>query len=198
MWTSILLIPFDGVTDPIRDQSFVDTVSEFRAEFVGEDITTDEETDILTEAMGGPVESEDSEDSGQQTLNGETADTAGDSDTVALDPDGDPETPTEAWVLEALSEQDGEMFPTTNGIMHYLGIVEAGEATVGVETADTVLDPDHELWHNRPDLTDDRVITEQDTKRELDQALDGLREKGLVVLDDGQGPPAMEVLRVAA
>jgi len=191
--------PFADCSDPIRDQPFVDTVTEFRAEFVGE--TVEEDSDILVEAMGGPVDGDvtDHTDDGdsQQTLTDESADMedAG-SGSVELDPEGDPDDLTEQWVFEACQEQAGTPFGQSASVEQYLGLVDP-DTTERTDTEDSPLNPDHDLWQVRPDLKDDRVISESDAKRELSDAFGRLKQKGLVALDDDGGPPAMSVLRVA-
>ena len=72
-----------------------------------------------------------------------------------------------------------------------MGVIDPTEDPQSVDLAETVADPDHELWQNRPDLTSDRVIAQEDTLRELEQAYSGLKQKGLVEEDDERAPPAM-------
>lgn len=194
--------PFEGCTDPIRGQSFKETVSEFEADFTGSSGST-EEIDMI-EAMGGdPSDSADSGASsgstaGQSSLTGYDDEDGDpeivDEETVELDPDGEPETPTETWLLDALSESDGEVFGPRDDVTQYLGIVPSGDHITGVDTTDTVCDPTHELWQNRSDHADDRVISETDALRELQEAYGELKRKGLVVEDEDGGPPAMLML----
>jgi len=190
--------PFADCSDPIRDQPFTETVTEFRAEFVGE--TVEEDSDILTEAMHGSSDGDvgqDSDEDSQQTLTGESADTDGSGGaSVDLDPEGTPDDLTEQWVFEACQEQAGTPFSQSASLEQYLGLVDP-DTTERTDTEETPLNPDDDLWQVRPDLKDDRVISESDAKRELSDAFGRLKQKGLVALDDDGGPPAMQVLRVA-
>jgi hypothetical protein len=81
-----------------------------------------------------------------------------------------------------------------------MGVVSDDENPSQVDLSDSVADPDHELWDNRADLTDDRVISEEDALRELEQAYANLKQQGLVEELTGKEnnvPPAMCRLRIA-
>lgn len=202
--------PFEGVRDPIRDQPFIETVAEFEENFSGDSVEDDHE-DFTSQAMGGKgsssssssSESDDSSDT-QASLGDVSEDgvsgPSGDSssgESVDLDPDGEPETPTEAYVLDAMQASDGEVFGSQHDVTHYMGLVPTDQTSVEADLSGTVVSPEHDLWQNRPDLKDDRVVTEADALQELTDAYSNLRKKGLVVEDDDGGPPAMFVLRTA-
>jgi len=106
-----------------------------------------------------------------------------------VDPQGQPDNPTEQWVYENLVTD--QPFGHSDSVVNYTGIVGPGESEHDVDTSDTPLDTDHGLWKSRPDMTDDRVVSGADCLRELDDAYAALREKRLVVEADEQGPPAM-------
>jgi len=117
---------------------------------------------------------------------------------VALDSDGVPDDPTQQWLLQRLSEvADGESFGSKHKIVHYIGACGLDSTPMAEDMGGTIMDPDHELWANRPDLKDDRVISESDALRELNESYKQLRQKGLVCEDEESGPPAMYQLIVA-
>jgi hypothetical protein len=116
---------------------------------------------------------------------------------VQLDPDGKPEDPTEQYVYEHARERDGETLPIDTDVTHVIGAVSQISHATQEDMTGTAVDPDHQLWETRPDLTDDRVLTEADALRELHDAYDRLRGKDIIVEDEEAGPPAMHVVRVA-
>jgi hypothetical protein len=137
-----------------------------------------------------------SHESSEDGVSGPSDDSSTDG-SVDLDPDGEPETPTEAYVLDAMQASDGEVFGSQHDVTHYMGLVPTDQTSVEADLSGTVVSPEHDLWQNRPDLKDDRVVTEADALQELTDAYSNLRNKGLVVEDDDSGPPAMFVLRTA-
>jgi hypothetical protein len=197
--------PFEDCHDPIRDQPFTETVSQFEAEFSGSD---SEPTTDAADYMGGDPHSDetdetasDSDDSGQASLGAVTDDGvdtdeigSGASGDVELDPEGEPATPTEQYVFENLNT--GQPFGRRDDVLNFLGVVGQGGHETDVDTTGTILDPEHDLW-DRPDLTDDRVINEMDAKRELDEAYNELKAKNLVAEVEERGPPAMFEVCVA-
>lgn len=198
--------PFDGIHDPIRDQSFKETVREFRNDFRGEEVESTEASDFMgpstdSEATTETVDSD--EETGQTALTDVSEDGVGTSNTSAatpsvdLEPSGQPANPTEQWVYEALHDNDGEVFGGRHDVTHFVGAVDHEEHSANVDMSGTVVDPDHDLWQNRPDLRDDRVVSEADALRELNEAYGELRQKDIVVEDENDGPAAMFVLRVA-
>lgn len=212
--------PFADCTDPIREQPFSETISQYREQFAQTDHSGSED-DLMMEAMGGspdgdvtPITDTDDGDSdsdgGQASLtemsdhadgseNAESADTSDSEDTPTLDPDGSIETPTQAYLLGTLAERaDGETWGPQHDVSHFLGIVGEDEHSANVDVSGTVMDPDHEVWADRPDLRDDRVISESDCLRELSDAYAELKQRNWIMEDDSSGPPAMFVLRVAS
>lgn len=200
--------PFEGVGDPIRGQPFTETVSDFRAQFTGETEDTSADSfmgpDSGSNSTGTDDESED--DAGQSSLSdigGDGSDTddgdpsADAEPPVDLDADGDIENLTEQWLLEAMADHDGDVFGGQHDVTHYIGACDHDQNSAKADMSDTVLDPDHELWQDRPDHADDRVISEADALRELTETFQALEQKGYVTLDDSSGPPAMETLVVA-
>jgi hypothetical protein len=213
--------PFADCHDPIRDQPFEETVAHFEAQFSGKEVTSEDATELMVEAMGSDAEQRDAmtftgddgadrdspspadgdtdtSDPHGDVSNGSQTDLAG--ETVSdydFDVTGEPEGATERWVYEALSDQNGDAFAETHDVTHYVGAVDTDVTAVRADTTETVCDPTHELWQDRPDFDGERVVSESDALRELNDAYTALRQKGLVVEDESGGPPAMFVLRVA-
>jgi len=153
-----------------------------------------------------PPDPRDNPDEGDSSLNdfaeGESDDetptpqTDTDGSVADLSPDSPPERQSDAWVLEHLRENGGEVFANNHSVAHYVGAVST-EATVDTADTDgTVLDPDHELW-GCSQFVDDRVITVEDARKELQESFDRLRHNDWVELDDSSAPPAMTQLVVA-
>jgi len=196
--------PFEGCTDPIRDQPFKESVTEFDAQFSGESVERDtsassfmggddtSDTAATETDSGGQAALTDVGDDGVETATAETNTTA-----VELDPDGGPSDPTEQFVYEHTQSNDGELFAASADVTHYIGICDPEEHSAQTDMTDSAVDPSHTLWADRPDHTDDRVISESDALRELSDAFDRLRKQSCVDLDTSQGPPAMEQLVVA-
>lgn len=191
--------PFASCHDPIRDQPFKQSVRDFDADFSGESST---DTDAAS-FMGGNDDDSGTEsvDSGGQSaltdVSEDGVETASAHSDFELDPTGEPSNPTEQFVYETAQSQDGEVFAASADVTQYIGIVGPEQHSASVDLTGTVVDPDDELWQDRPDMTDDRVINETDAIQELEDAFVALQKKGLVGLDDEQGPPAMEALVVA-
>jgi len=190
--------PFADCTDPIRDQPFTETVSDFEAQFAGQ---SDPDTDASSFMGGGseePSSATDSDSGGQAALTDvsndgvetDGVDTDGEIPSIELDPEGEPANPTEHWVFEQIQNTNGP-YGSTDDVVNFVGAVPQGGSPTDVDMDGTVLDPEHELWQNRPDMVDDRVISEGDCLTELNDAYKSLREADLVGKDDGQGPPAM-------
>jgi hypothetical protein len=114
-----------------------------------------------------------------------------------LDVEADIENPTESCVLERLQDQRGEVYAHNHDVVQKMGIVSKDTSVSQADLTETVADPDHELWQNRPDHTDDRVISQEDALQELERAYANLKEKGLVEESDQRSPPAMCRLNVS-
>jgi hypothetical protein len=193
--------PFDGTHDPIREQSFKQTTEDFEQQFSGEDVDGEE---YMMEAMGGSSSNDDEDDEGDGERQASLGEIEGDgteetdnSPSVSLDPTDGPSDPTEQWVFEHLHGADGMPINENMSVLHYLGVVGSAEFEEEKDFTATVVDPDHDLWDGRPDMKDDRVITQQDARRELKEAYESLRQKDLVCEDEDGGPTAMMALRVA-
>ena len=113
-----------------------------------------------------------------------------------LSPDSPPERQSDQWVLEHIRENAGEVFAGNHTAAHYVGAVATEKTVDTADTDGTVLDPDHELW-SCSQFTDDRVITVDDARKELQEAFDRLRHNEWVTLDSGSAPPAMAQLVTA-
>jgi len=209
--------PFADCDDPIRDQSFVETVSEFDVQFSSK---TEADEDVLTKAMGpsgdeseyastttsGSTSSDSNpkgsgdEDGASQTSLSESTDgeikTTDDEFAVTVDEEIAIANPTQEWLLEALAEQRGEVYAKQHDVIQKCGVVSKDENPSQVDLTETVADPDHELWDNRADLADDRVISQEDALRELEGAYTALKSQGYVVEDENRSPPAMVRLNV--
>jgi len=156
----------------------------------------------------GPTDEDESDSDGGGDSGGQAAltdvdedgvDTESVSDTsVDLDPEGEPANPTEQYVFEALQDAHGEVYGSQHDVTHFIGAVSTVSHSTDADLSGTAVDPDHELWQDRPDLKDDRVISEADALRELNTAYKSLREKGLVVEDESGGPEAMWQMQVAS
>jgi hypothetical protein len=197
--------PFDGANDPIRDQPFKETVEEFERRFSGENV---EEDTAASSYMGGNTDSEntDEETSGDggdtqaslSDISNDGVTEVSEEQPTPIEPDGEPSNPTEQYVFETIQGADGMPKADSMNVLHLMGIVGSAQREDEVDFTRTAVDPDHELWENRPDLKDDRVINEQDARRELVEAYDNLREKGLVEEDPDNGPSGMKQVRVAS
>jgi len=206
--------PFADCTDPIRDQPFSKTVAAFDAEFAGEQVHADDD-DALAQAMGSndtsygssggeqvsPVSKPEGKGSDQASLtdstDGAIEDTGSDGYDAEIDVDPTVENPTQQWVLDALRDERGAMYAQAHTVIQKTGVVAPDDDPKTVDLSDTVADPDHELWQERPDLTDDRVISQEDALRELERTYVSLKEAGYVEEDETRAPPAMARLRVA-
>lgn len=209
--------PFADCHDPIRDQPFKETVEQFEVKFSSD---TSTETTDAADYMGGDPH-DDSEDTsgggGQSSLTDVSSDgveTPTDDDEMDLDfdssqselsqresvkqtlePEGKPENPTQQWVFENV--ETDVTFGPQDGVHNFIG---AANPQVGKAKADfegTVCSPEHDLWHGRPDMADDRVVSEIDALNELEDAYKELIQKDLIAEDESQGPPAMFQLCVA-
>jgi len=198
--------PFDGCTDPIRDQPFYETIEQFEAKFSSESTTA---TTEAADYMGGdPHDSEnqhgrssDESDSdphgdagGQASLtdvssDGVEASSDGESGSVDLEPDGKPENPTQQYVYDNI--ETDTTFGPQDGVANFIGCINPQTKSVKEDTSDTAVDPEHELWQNRPDMTDDRVMNDLDAISELEDAYKELQSRDLIAEDESQGPPAM-------
>jgi hypothetical protein len=213
--------PFNDVHDPLRDQPAIETIQQFREEFTATDSDGDDEFELEDamydgtddEERGDPPDPRSSGDAaldsfssgetdtetdtdGETGTSDDTDETISATDTESPTPSRDPEGPTERWLIERLQETDGAVFAETHDVTHYAGIVET-DATAGTtRTEGTVLAPDHELWTHDA-FADDRVITTEDARRELQDAFDALRGADWVRLDGEGGPVGMSQLLVA-
>jgi len=198
--------PFDGCNDPIRDQPFKQTIEEFEVQF------SSESTAATTEAadyMGGNPHdsSDDTTDSasdssgGQASLGDVSSDGVGspsggeEDDSVELEPDGEPSNPTQQYVYEHTETET--TFGPQDGVLNFLGVINPQTKWQAEDLSDTVCDPGHELWQDRPDMTDDRVISEPDARSELEDAYKELVQMDVIAEDESAGPPAMFQLAVA-
>ncbi len=207
--------PFDRCHDPIRDQDFVETVTQFDAQFSGGSV---EDDDPLTAAMGpsadeseyassgtpssdsNPKGSEGEDGASQASLSESTDGEISDTVDYTIDTDESPSNPTQQFVLEQLREERGNTYAKHHEVIQKMGVVADDENPSQVDLSGTVADPDHELWQDRADLTDDRVISEEDALRELEQAYANLKQQGLVEELTGKEnnvPPAMCRLKVS-
>lgn len=193
--------PFAGCHDPIRDQPFEDTINEFEVKFSSQ---VTETTDAADYMGGNPHEDEtaqtdDDNTSGQASLGDVSEDgmetPSSDESTVELDPAGEPENPTQWWVYENI--ETDTTFGPQDGVVNFVGAANPSVSSAKADFGDTVCDPEHELWQDRPDMTDDRVVSEVDTMSELEEAYGELKQQELLCKDESQGPPAMFQLRVA-
>jgi len=140
------------------------------------------------------------EDGASQTSLSESTDgeikTTDDEFAVTVDEEIAIANPTQEWLLEALAEQRGEVYAKQHDVIQKCGVVSKDENPSQVDLTETVADPDHELWDNRADLADDRVISQEDALRELEGAYTALKSQGYVVEDENRSPPAMVRLNV--
>jgi len=194
--------PFDGCTDPIRDQPFKDTVSQFGVQFSSESTETTDAADY----MGGDPHSEDQSDSaadssgGQASLGDVSSDgvdssSVEDTQSVDLDPEGEPSNPTQQYVYENV--ETVVTFGPQDGVCNFLGVINPQTKWQSEDLSGTVCDPEHDLWQGRPDMTDDRVISEPDARSELEDAYKELQQMDVIAEDESQGPPAMYQLAKA-
>jgi len=194
--------PFDGCHDPIRDQSFKDTVNQFDVQFSSESTETTDAADY----MGGDPHSDDetgdsqndSGSSGQASLGDVSSDgveTPSEDTSVDLEPEGEPSNPTQQYVYENVEE--AVTFGPQDGVCNFLGAINPQTKWQSEDLAGTVCDPEHELWQDRPDMTDDRVISEPDARSELEAAYKELQQMDVIAEDESAGPPAMFQLTVA-
>jgi len=213
--------PFDGCTDPIRDQPFVETVHELDEEFAGG--TTESHGDPIVDAMHGDATGDsgtddsvsnpkgkdtqttdpESDDQSQQVgLNGDTVQSDDDESlgpsTGILSPsevDADPElcTPPEKAVLDRVRQTRGDVFAVHQSPLVCMGLVERNTDTETTDFSNTIADPDHELW-SQSGMASDRVINQEDAISELSQAFDSLVNDGIVNKNESHGPPAMFLL----
>jgi len=196
--------PFADVRDPFRDQPFKETVYAFEEEFSGSSTTdTTDASDFMGPSNDESEDETEEDDGGQATLtsaadDGETDETVDTADSsVELEPEGVPDNPTQMYVYDTLYEHaNGETFGPSETVPEQMG--ELQDHPSKVDVTGTAVDPDHELWQDRPDHTDDRVISEADCLRELSDAYDELKQKGVIVEDEETAPPGMYVVRVAS
>jgi len=207
--------PFAGCRDPIRDQGFVETVTQFDAQFSGGSV---DDEDPLVAAMGpsdddaeyassgtqpsdsNPKGSTDENTASQASLSESTDGEISDTVDYTIETDETPANPTQQFVLEQLRDERGNTYAKHHEVVQKMGIVADDENPSHIDLSETVADPDHDLWNGRADLTDDRVISEEDALRELEQAYANLKTQGLVEELTGKEnnvPPAMCRLRVA-
>lgn len=180
--------PFADCWDPVRDQPFEDTVTDFEREIAGTTESADSTSTDTSSFMGGSDNKSDDESDGaaQSTLDGTTA-------TSELpEPTGEPDGPVEQWLYERLRDTlgtDGSPFSLDHTVAHYVEAVHVDiDDPLSADVEGTVLDPAHELWsHNA--FADDRVVDSADALRELTDAQYALEDKNLVYHDsDGDTP----------
>jgi hypothetical protein len=101
------------------------------------------------------------------------------------------------YVYDTLYEHaNRETFGPSDTVPEKMG--ELHDHPSQVDVTDTVIDPDHELWQVRSDHRDDRVISEADCLRELSDAYDELKQKGVIVEGVDTAPPGLCVVHVAS
>ena len=193
--------PFADCHDPIRDQPFEETVRDFEHQFSGQ---SEPDTDAAS-FMGPDTDESSSETSsgGQASLTDvsddgveKPTDDSDEGSSLSLSPEGEPDNPTEQYVVDAIAATDGPFAPSDD-VVAYVGAVPQGGNPTDVDMDGTVLSPDHELWQDRPDMTEDRIVTEGDCLSELHEAFKSLRQKDIVGKDNEQGPPGMYGVVVA-
>lgn len=198
--------PYEGCSDPIRGQPITKTIADFEAEFSGKDEgTVEQNTNVLADAMDGShTEDNDSHGDTQASLSSVSDDgiEVDERDTgTELDPQAEITNPTERAVLERVRErcggEDAGIFGEHHNLIHVLGVVDTDTDFHEASIKGTIFDPEHELWENRPELADDRVVDDTDTRRELDDAYTALKEKGYVQTDRSVGPASFYQVRVA-
>lgn len=202
--------PYDGVTDPFRDQPFVDTVEEMRDEFAsnplertkeeaelvsGSEITVDPNGDLdeaaAIAANNSGAAGNDGDDGANMTLDGAMGDgSSSSSGDGASYSGGSVSGPVEQAVYELLQEHahdrvwsDGDDVDD----LHLIGVVEEGESVSDADVSGSIADPSHDVW-SQPHKPDDWVTTRGDAEREITEALDSVLMNGLLMLsgrDDG-------------
>jgi hypothetical protein len=185
--------PFADCWDPVRDQPFEDTVTDFEREIAGTTQSAEDSTSTSS-FMGGTSSDGDSEptddsseDAAQSTLGGGSTSTSN-----APEPTGEPEGVVEQWLYERLRDTlgaGGSPFADHHNVAHYAEIVDSTEDDpLSADVHGTVLDPSHELWSNDA-FAEDRVVDGSDALRELTDAQYALEDKNLVYHDpDGDTP----------
>jgi len=199
--------PFAECDDPIRQQSFEETVSEFDEQFS----PSSDSGITIEEAMGGDSSNTDSkggssgsdpkgqqgEDGGSQASLSDTTSDGVETNDNTIESDVEPQSPTEQHVLELLQEMRGEVLPKKFPVVQKVGLVDDQTDPSQADLSKTIANPDDELWQDRPDFSNDRVITQEDALSEIEQAYNSLKVNGLVVEDTDSAPPAMCRLQVA-
>lgn len=185
-------VPFEGTTDPIRDQPFAETVDELRAELTADEYDQDEEEmDTSAAAFMSGDESDDGGET-QATLGGSTATSS------IPEPEGEIESVVEQAVYDRVSDHcgDGTPFTAAQGVEHWIGAADDSESVSEADLTETLCDSDHEIW-DHPSFDDDYVVSEKDARRELDEAAEALREKHVLVVDENseKAPDGFEVVR---
>jgi len=87
----------------------------------------------------------------------------------------------------------GDVFAVHQSPLVCMGLVERNTDTETTDFANTIADPDHELW-SQSGMASDRVINQEDAISELSQAFDSLVNDGIVNKNESHGPPAMFLL----
>lgn len=194
--------PFADARDPIRDQPFETTVEGFKADFSSDAGGDGDDSLSMTDAMGGTdtdaTDADGADTGGQSSLGDVEGGSVEMSPDDPLDPSGTPDGPTADAVYERLRDMDGERLAGTAELPHYLGVVEPGAVVEDSALTETMFDPAHEMWQDRPDLTDDRVTSISDAKREIDDAFAALTQKGLVALSEAHAPVGMVEIKAAS
>lgn len=179
--------PFEDCWDPIRGQSFEETVDQFDVEIAGNTEKIESSDTSAASFMSGESDTDDTGAS-QQTLSGNKMDSG-----AAPDIDGKPSGVIEQWLYERLQDSLGEKgapFAKHHDVAHYADIVSKDVDTpLDGDIKETVLDPNHELWSHES-LADDRVIDPSSALSELEDAFIDLEEKALVYESDGDGVPS--------
>lgn len=183
--------PYEGVTDPFRDQPFVETVDDMRDELSQSPVDRAARTaDLAADAADDAADDADGGDSEEVTL----VDAMGgepDDETVTLD------GPVEQTVYEALSEH-AEQNPwqlDTVEDAHLVGVAEKGASVASTSVAGTLFDPDHEVW-DQPTKPDDWVQTQGTAESIVEQTMQTLEEKGVVTYDTASVPEGYVAVHV--
>jgi hypothetical protein len=188
--------PYEGCRDPIRDQPFKESIADFEAEF------SESETAVNAASFmsGGDTSdgSDSADDDTQQTLTGESDD----ADDGLPEPERGPENALEQAVYRAIEDgieangSDGwRVFPERASAAHYVGAVDPDYDVGEVDTSDTLLDPDHEVYGDAM-FAEGRVRTEEDCKREVSDTVDELDRVGLLAVQSADIAGFVEITTV--
>ena len=166
--------PYDGVTDPFKDQPFTETVEEMRQEFAQNAV---ERADRTAELKQQARDDDEGTDDGDLTL-GEAM--GGDGESSLEYPDDGFESDIHDRLLE---HADGSVYDlSVADDAHFIGAVEKGTPVAEADVQGTVLDPDHDFW-DRSTKPDDWVTSRAEAESQIEQTVTDLENKGLIEYD---------------